>query len=629
MKTVVVAGSENSFSFAVIDFTNAANPTITQVDPQFPGGSRVNIAGSNAVAGSVLSGKVRMVDVSNPAAPVALGTVDTQLGGIGAIAIRGNRVAVGEWQNLFQARVTLIDSSAPANPVVLATAATPFASTPSPDPMNPGPAAITSIAFANDNVVVAASASDFEIVFVDFSNLGNPAVSTFNPVIAGPPQIDDDANAGQLVGGDSTSGIVKLFNSNTKALVQNLNTMAASVNSIALSGSRALVGSQNQFPAVLIKFGNNPPFVSFDPGLNGGGQTAINGTLGACADVGGKVKLFDVTPNPPNAPTLLGTANWNAAVSTLAISQFTPPAGPAVVLSAASLVFGSVLVNSSRQMILTIQNTGGATLNVTNIQSSSPHFTFIPTGPIAIPANGSSALTVKFQPDAEAAFNGNLTFNTNDPNHLNEVVPMSGTGALSHISLSTGNLTLGSVPICLSGTQQLTIQNTGGVDLHVSSITTSGPPFSAAPGSAVISPGGSKSVTVAFTPFALGAVNGSLTLVSDDANNPNKSIPLSGTGLPTPPPKITVSPANLNFGATPVQFYIALRVAVANTNPCLDLQVTLQTSGTPFYVTDVDPTTLPPTTQTVNGTVAGNSSKKFVVVFAPTATGAAAEQPGT
>ncbi len=53
MPRVVVAGSENDTSFAVIDFTNAAAPTVQLVNPGFAAGCRVAIGDHHAVAASV------------------------------------------------------------------------------------------------------------------------------------------------------------------------------------------------------------------------------------------------------------------------------------------------------------------------------------------------------------------------------------------------------------------------------------------------------------------------------------------------------------------------------------------------------------------------------------------------
>ncbi|HXM17886.1 MAG TPA: choice-of-anchor D domain-containing protein [Candidatus Tumulicola sp.] len=608
MPRVVVAGSENDTSFAVIDFTNPNAPSVKLVDPGFASGCHVTINGNNAVAGSVLTSKVRLVDVSNPAVPALRGTIATPLNGIGAIAMRGSRVAVGEFVNNFKARVSLLDFSNPNAPTVIGTAATPLASNPN--------TAVGSIAFLSDNVVVASGPSDFEIVQVDFSNPMAPVVTNFNPVLAGPPVIDSDSAV--IAAGDSTSGILKLFDVN-KALIASVNTMLPGITSVAVSNPLVLAASANSFNSDKVDFGG-PSVSSFNPNLAGGSTTAIEGKTGACgAILGSSVALVDLT----GAPAVLGTANAAvASISTLAISTFAGPGGPQVTVNPLALVFGAVKVNTLQSLMFTIHNAGGGNLNINNLHSSDPRFTFSPGGPFNLAGGGNQVVTITFKPTAEAPFSGNLIFSTNDLAHPTVTVPLSGVGGLPHISVSPLNLDLGSVAVCLSGSLPVNIKNTGAVPLTVSSVTTSGPPFSAAPGNLVVNAGATAPVTAKFTPSAIGPAAGTLTITSDDQTNPAVNVALNGTGLPTPPPAIAVSPNPINFGATPVQFYIGRRITIANTSPCQSLFVTLTSNGAPFFVTDVDPTTLPPASLTVSGSVPANASKRFVVVFAPTVLGA-------
>jgi von Willebrand factor type A domain/HYDIN/CFA65/VesB-like, Ig-like domain/Cep192 domain 4 len=617
MPRVVVAGSENEFHFAVIDFTNPLSPSVKLVTPTgFAGGCRVAIAGASAVVGDVLGGKVQMVNVTNPAAPALQGSVSTVLGGIGAIAISGSLVAVGESANNFQARVMLLDFSNPMAPTIVGTAPTPLISM--------GGAAISSIAFLSNNVVQA-SGSDFEIVQVDFTNPASPVVTTFNPTLAGPPVIDVDGGANRLVAGDSTSGIMKLFNATSKTLITNVNTTMISVNSASLANPVALAASQNEFNARKVDF-SGPTVTSFNPGLGGGSVTAIEATIGACgAILGSDVALMDLS----GAPSVMGTANSTlASISTLAMS--TPAAGPAASLSVTSLAFGVVRVGTPATLPVTIKNTGGSALHVTNLASSNPRFTFSPAGPFTIAGGGGTqVVNVTFTPNLESPppYSGNLTMNTDDPAHGTLTVGLSGTGGLPHISVSPLSLNLGSVAVCLSAGLPVNIHNTGAIALTVSSVTTTGAPYSVSPANLTVGPGATIPVTVTFAPAAVGAApTGTLSIHSDDAANPVVNVSLNGTGLPTPPPSISVSPASLVFGLVPVQFFIGLRITVANNGPCQPLNVTLTTSGAPYFVTDVDPTTLPPSSTSVPSVVLHNTSKRFVVVFAPTATGAV---PGT
>ena len=316
MTRIVVAGSENDTSFVVINFTIPGNPSVVPINPGFGAGCRVAIDGFNAAVGNVLGGNVRLVNVSNPHAPVLQGMVSTVLAGIGAIAIHGQHVAVGEFTNSFKARVVLIDFSSPGKPVILGTAQTPLASV-ATSPTETL-AAISSLAFIGPNRVVASGPSDFEIVQVDFTNPTSAVVSTFNPALAGPPSIDADGN--QIVAGDTTSGIIKLFNASTQSLAGSINSRLPSITSIAFAAPLVLAASQSAYNVVRISFSDRPTATSFDPGLRGGCTTAIKGTIGACGAIWGtEVKLVDLTPA---TPVVLGTADAGIpSISTLAINQ--------------------------------------------------------------------------------------------------------------------------------------------------------------------------------------------------------------------------------------------------------------------------------------------------------------------
>lgn len=612
MTSVIVAGSTNNFTFAVIDFTTPGSPSVVQVNPGYGGGSTVAINGSNAVAGNINGGQVRLVDVSNPAAPVLKGMINTTLLGISAIAIRGTRVAVGEQNG---GHIALLDFSAPMSPTLVANKLT-------------GSGAFSSLAFIADSIVVASGPNDFTATQVDFTNLASPVVTTFNPALAGSPSLDADAAANHIAVGDTSGVNVKLIDGTSKAALGTATTTINSVASVAVAGSLVLAGGPNSFNVARINFAGGPAVTSFSPGYSSGSVVAIDGTFGVCGQIVSAgvthVNLVDLTPTPP---AILGSVNSGIdSIVTLAMSSFTsgPPPTPAVTYSPLSLAFGAVRVGTtSAPLSLTLHNVGGAALSITNIQSSSPFFTFSPAGPLTIAPAGNAVLQVRFAPNVEAPFSGNLTMHTNDPAHLTVTVPMSGTGGLPHISLSAGSLAFGDVAICLSKPLTLSIHNSGAVALTVSAIGTGGPPFSVSPSNLVVGAGATLPVTVTYTPTALGPANGSLTITCDDPANAHPSVTLSGNGLPTPPPAISVSPTSLNFGPTPLQYWIGLWVTVANTSPCQALSVDLATSGTPFFVTDGLPTTVTPTSVPVHQDIPGNTSHKFAVIFSATTLGAA------
>ena len=353
MTRVIVAGSTNNFTLAVIDFTTPGSPGVVQVNPGYGGGSTVAINGSNAVAGNINGGQVRLVDVSNPAVPVLKGMINTTLLGISSIAIRGTQVAVGEQNG---GHIALLDFSTPMSPTLVANKLT-------------GSGAFDSIAFIADSIVVASGPNDFTATQVDFTNPASPVVTTFNPALSGSPSLDADAAANHIAVGDTSGVNVKLIDGTSKAMLGTATTAINSVASVALAGSLVLAGGPNSFNVARINFAGGPVVTSFSPGYASGSVVAIDGTVGACGQIVSAgvthLNLFDLTPTPP---ALLGSANSGIdSIVALAMSSFTagPPPTPAVTYSPLSLAFGAVRVGTiSAPLPLTLHNAGGAALSL-------------------------------------------------------------------------------------------------------------------------------------------------------------------------------------------------------------------------------------------------------------------------
>lgn len=93
------------------------------------------------------------------------------------------------------------------------------------------------------------------------------------------------------------------------------------------------------------------------------------------------------------------------------------------------LSFGNSEIGMQQQQNLTISNTGGVSLNVTNITSNNAQFT-IPTltFPIVIAAGGQTQIAVRFTPSSLGAQNATLTIASNDASQPSATVALSGVG---------------------------------------------------------------------------------------------------------------------------------------------------------------------------------------------------------
>ena len=247
------------------------------------------------------------------------------------------------------------------------------------------------------------------------------------------------------------------------------------------------------------------------------GYHFVNWT-GTAADAG---KVADSTSA---TTTVLMDANY-AVISNFAVN----PTPTKIIGLSGNLAFGSVMVGSSSQSTLTINNTGNSTMTVSSISYPSG-FSGAWSGTVA--AGGSQPVTVTFSPTSATSYSGTVTVNSDKTSGTNTIAA-SGTGTLTLtriISLS-GNLAFGGVMVGSSSQSTLTINNTGSSTMTVSSISyPSG--FSGA-WSGTVAAGGSQPVTVTFSPTSATSYGGTVTVNSNKTSGMN-TIAASGTGSLTP-----------------------------------------------------------------------------------------------
>jgi hypothetical protein len=162
-------------------------------------------------------------------------------------------------------------------------------------------------------------------------------------------------------------------------------------------------------------------------------------------------------------------------------------------------------------------------------------------------------------------------------------------GGTPQATLSSASLTFGSQVLnSASASQPITLTNGGSADLQVGSTTTSGDFAQTNDCAAAVATNGKCTINVTFTPSALGARNGSVTITDNAASSPQVVL-LGGTGtdftLSAAPASSTVTAgqtANYTINVTP---------AGAFTQP-----ISLACSGAPTGATcAVNPGAITPT----------------------------------
>ncbi len=301
---------------------------------------------------------------------------------------------------------------------------------------------------------------------------------------------------------------------------------------------------------------SNPGSANLTVNLSGGGGAySINWTSGTIKPGGNQKVTVTFAPDKEssfNSSVRISSNAGSDKIVSLSGSGIVPvQLAPEISVSKTSLSFGKVKKGESNSLTVTVKNTGNADLKVSVNDPGSPYS--LSWREATIKPNTSKDLTVRFSPEAAADFGARLQFTSNATNGT-KYVTLSGSGYIEpevvqvpKIGISSSSLSFGSITVGETGTQQVTISNTGDKALTIRKITCP-TGFSASWSSATIAPNGSKALSVTFSPTSAASFNGNLVIESDASNGTSKTIALSGTGLAKPEPKLSVSPSVLDFG---------------------------------------------------------------------------------
>jgi len=275
--------------------------------------------------------------------------------------------------------------------------------------------------------------------------------------------------------------------------------------------------------------------------------------------------------------------------------------------------FGSLTVGSQQSKTVTLTNTGGASVDISQASISGTGFRLsgIST-PLTLNASQSTTLSVTFAPQAAGAASGTVTITSNGSNPT-LTIALSGTGTspgalgANPASLSFGNVTVGSKQ---SLSEKIT--NTGGSDVTISQVGINGSGFGLSGISAPVTLTAGQSLTfnVTFTPTSSGSASGSVT-VSSTASNPTLTISLSGTGTAAVG-QLGVSPTTLAIG----NVVVGTSGTASGSLTASSASVKVTAAGTNNSAFTVSGLSLPVT-------IPAGQSVPFTVNFDPQTTGAA------
>ena len=233
-----------------------------------------------------------------------------------------------------------------------------------------------------------------------------------------------------------------------------------------------------------------------------------------------------------------------------------PPPEPNLALSALSFNFKNVVVGQSATQTLQLTNSGSAPLQISSISLSNKQFAISgPSLPHTVLPGISLDYTLAFTPTTPGNASASLTITSNAPQSL-PAISLAGVAekVVYSLQVTPSSVSFGNQNLLTTSTKNVTLQNTGDVNITISGVTASGSGF----GYSDLSPGFSLSpnqqVTfqVWFRPQSKGSAAGTVSILSANLTSP-ESVSLSGDGVssaPAPPPPATQHTVHLTWDAS-------------------------------------------------------------------------------
>lgn len=208
--------------------------------------------------------------------------------------------------------------------------------------------------------------------------------------------------------------------------------------------------------------------------------------------------------------------------------------GAVLSLSATSFDFKSVVIGKSASQTLHIANTGTAPLTLDSVTLKSSEFSLTgPSVPRTILPAQKVDYTLTFEPNAAGNATAAIRIISN-ASISPAAVSLAGVAekAFAAVQVTPSSLNFGNQKLQSTATQNVSLKNTGDINITISGITVAGAGFgysSLSPGS-TITPNQSVTFQIWFKPQASGSASGHISILSSSLSTP-ASISVSGSGV--------------------------------------------------------------------------------------------------
>jgi hypothetical protein len=463
----------------------------------------------------------------------------------------------------------------------------------------------------------AVTVNSATLIGTGFTMSGVTFPLTLNPAQSVKLQV----NYAPTAAGSSSGSITFSSNSSTgSSTVVSLSGTAISPQ-LTLSGSTLAFGNvalnSTASQTLTLTSSGTAPLTVNSATLTGTGFKMSGATFPATLNPGQTVSL-QVSFAPTAGGLATGTINIasNSSSGSRAIVNLSGTGiSSQLTVSASSVAFGNVVVNSTLSKTLKLTSSGTNAVTVNSAKISGAGFNLSGASfPTTLNPGQSLSLQVSFNPTVAGSASGSTAISSNSGSGSTTTVSLSGTGTVPQLTVSATALAFGNVTLTTTSTQSLKLSSSGTAAVTINSAALSGTGFtmSGAAFPATLNPGQSLSLQVSFTPTVTGAVSGTITVSSNSANGGTATVALSGTGANSSNPVLSLSGTSLSFGNDPVGTAINQSVTLTSTGTSAVTVSGASITGAGFTFSGATfPVTLKP-----------NIAVSIQVQFDPTVTGA-------
>ncbi|MGA9632042.1 MAG: choice-of-anchor D domain-containing protein [Candidatus Acidiferrales bacterium] len=337
-----------------------------------------------------------------------------------------------------------------------------------------------------------------------------------------------------------------------------------------------------------------------------GAGFSVTGFAAQTVGAGGTM-TFNATFTPASTGSVSGSISvvTDASSSPTPISLSGTGTQPGLSVTPSSVSFGNVAAGTTATQAITLKNTGTANLVVSSETLTGARFSV--TGFVAqtLAPNSSMSFDTVFAPTGGGSSSGSISVSTSLSGSPT-VITLTGAGTQPGISVTPSSVSFGTVADGTTGTQAITVKNTGTANLVVSSESVTGAGFSVTGFTAqTLTPNSSMSFDAVFAPTSAGSASGGI-LISTNLSGPT-TISLAGTGAQ---PAMSLTPSSVTFGSVVDGTNNSQTITLQNTGTVNLVVSSESVTGTGFSVTGFTAQTLAP-----------NGSMTFNAAFAPTSAG--------